>query len=212
MNFTISFMEKNDIPETAKVLSCSLIENPMLNAVFKGNGKKERLLLEKRYVSLLENRPEFVFTAKKNDQIIGVMRMSSCNGNIFTVETQTSHEEDNINSRQNFWLNEWEKRDPKEQHWHLGPVGVLKSHRNLGVGSKLMERFCIEVDNSNSFAYLETDLDSNVEFYRKFDFEIVDKSHILGVENKFMVRKNKKNEATPKKEPPHKKIINKLIS
>lgn len=121
MNFTISFMEKNNIFETAEVLSSSLIENPILHAVFKGSAEKERLILEKRYVSLLENRPEFVFVAKNKGKIIGVMRMSSCTGNIFNADPGSIYDEENINSRQNHWLSEWAKRDPKEQHWHPWP-------------------------------------------------------------------------------------------
>lgn len=85
-----------------------------------------------------------------------------------TAESKELKDEQDIDNRQAFWLNEWAKRDPKEQHWHLGPIGVLSSHRKQGVGSQLMERFCNEVDNCSAKAYLETDLDENVRFYEKF--------------------------------------------
>jgi hypothetical protein len=55
-----------------------------------------------------------------------------------------------------------------------------------------MKRFCNEVDNCLAKAYLETDLDENVRFYKKFGFEIISKSTIFEVESKYMVRQSKK--------------------
>jgi hypothetical protein len=54
-----------------------------------------------------------------------------------------------------------------------------------------MKRFCEEVDNCSARAYLETDLDENVLFYKKFGFEIISRSSIFGVDNKYMVRQTR---------------------
>lgn len=186
--FHISFMEHNDIEESAKVLSLAMVNNPIHIAVFQGNGESERLVIEKMFLELLQKQPGIVFVAKELDKIIGVMRMNSCIGKKVTDEPKDLKDDQDTENRQSFWLGEWVKRDPKEQHWHLGPIGVLPSHRRLGVGSQLMERFCKEVDNCSSKAYLETDLDENVRFYRKFGFEIISKSNIFQVDNKYMVR------------------------
>jgi len=51
-----------------------------------------------------------------------------------------------------------------------------------------MARFYKEVDNCFARAYLETDLDENALFYRKFGFKVTSKSSIFNVENKYMVR------------------------
>ena len=37
-------------------------------------------------------------------------------------------------------------------------------------------------------AYLETDLDDNVLFYKKFGFEVISTSTIFQVENRYMLR------------------------
>ena len=184
-------MEHNDIEESAKVLSFAMLNNPLNIAVFQGNGETERVVIERMFFELFHNRPGIVFVAKERDKIIGIMRMNSCVGKKVTAESKKLKDEQDIDNRQAFWLNEWAKRDPKEQHWHLGPIGVLSSHRKQGVGSQLMERFCNEVDQCSAKAYLETDLDENVRFYEKFGFEIVSRSNIFRVDNKYMMRKSK---------------------
>jgi ribosomal protein S18 acetylase RimI-like enzyme len=189
--FHISCMELNDIEESAKVLSYAMLKNPLHVAVFQGEGENERRLIEQMFLELFLERPGIVLIAKAQDRIIGVMRMSSCVGKKEAFEPAEMESENVIKYRQAFWLNEWAKRDPKDQHWHLGPIGVLPSNRKQGVGSQLMQRFCNEVDSCNSKAYLETDLDENVRFYKKFGFELISESTIFQVDNKYMVRNPK---------------------
>jgi hypothetical protein len=55
-------------------------------------------------------------------------------------EIKEQEDEKDINYRKNYWLREWSIRDPAEQHWHLGPIGVLPSHRRLGLGFLVKER------------------------------------------------------------------------
>jgi predicted N-acetyltransferase YhbS len=86
------------------------------------------------------------------------------------------------------WFREWAAHDPVEQHWHLGPIGVLPSRQGMGVGTELMQRFCREVDKCSATAYLETDLDENVRFYEKFGFKLISESTIFNVPNRYMLR------------------------
>ena len=186
-NFHISFMEQNDIQNSAKVLSIAMLNNPHHIGVFLGNGENERLEIEKMFFELFNNLPGIVFLAKEREEIIGAMRMKSCIGKAIDVPSVFDDEND-INWRKLVWLKEWAEHDPFEQHWHLGPIGVLPSHRGLGVGTELMQRFCKEVDNCSAKAYLETDLDENVRFYEKFGFKVISKSNIFEVENRYMLR------------------------
>ena len=120
-------------------------------------------------------------------RVIGVMRMNSCIGKVVD-EPEIVEDEIDINWRKSVWFKEWAEHDPVEQHWHLGPIGVLPSHRGRGVGTELMKRFCKEVDNCSAKAYLETDLYENVRFYEKFGFKVISRSDIFNVENRYMVR------------------------
>jgi ribosomal protein S18 acetylase RimI-like enzyme len=190
-SFHISLSEHNDVQESAKVLSLAMLNNPMHIAVFGGNGENERLEIEKMFLELFHNRPGIVFLAKDGKKIVGVMRMNSCVGENAIDASEDLRGEKDVNARKSVWLAEWAIREPKEQHWHLGPIGVLPSHRRLGVGSSLMERFCEEVDKCSAKAYLETDLDENVRFYKKFGFEVISTSNIFQVENRYMTRESK---------------------
>lgn len=189
-NFRISFMEQNDIQKSAEVLSIAMLNNPHHLGVFLGNGENERLKIEKMFFELFNNLPEIVFLAKENEKIIGVMRMKSCTGKVVD-EPDIVEDENDINWRKSVWFKEWAVHDPIEQHWHLGPIGVLPSHRRRGIGTELMKRFCKEVDNCSAKAYLETDLDENVRFYEKFGFKIISRSKIFHVENRYMLRDSK---------------------
>ena len=186
-NLQISFMEQNDIQQSAKVLSIVMLNNPHLIGVFLGNGEKERLEIEKMFFELFNNLPGVVFLAKENEKIIGVMRMKSCIGKVID-DPDVFEDENDIDWRKSVWFKEWAKHDPVEQHWHLGPIGVLPTHQGLGIGSILMDRFCKEVDACMAKAYLETDLDKNVRFYEKFGFKVVSESEIFGVKNRYMLR------------------------
>ena len=190
-NFHISLMEQNDIKISAKVLSIAMLNNPHHIGVFLGNGEDERLKIEKMFFELLDNLPGIVFLAKKNAKIIGVMRMKSCIGKPIGDPDLIEDEKD-INWRKYVWFKEWAEHDPVEQHWHLGPVGVLPPYRGMGVGTALMKRFCSEVDNCSAKAYLETDLDENVRFYKKFGFERISESLIFNVANRYMLRDSQK--------------------
>ena len=190
-NFHISLMEQNDIPESAKVLSIAMLDNPHHIGVFMGNGEKEREEIEKMFFDLFTHVPGIVLLAKADEKIMGVMRMKSCVGKT-TDGPDVAGDENDIAWRKSVWFKEWEKHEPGEQHWHLGPVGVLPTHQGKGVGSILMERFCREVDACMAKAYLETDLEKNVRFYEKFGFEVVAESEIFGVKNRYMLRNSKR--------------------
>ncbi len=78
--------------------------------------------------------------------------------------------------------------DPRERHWHVGPIGVHPAAQGRGVGKALLNAFLAMADEHRSPAFLETDVDKNVELYEKFGFEVVGEEKILGISNRFMWR------------------------
>lgn len=184
----LSFMEKNDIQESARVLSLAMLDNPLHIAVFQGKGEKERLEIERMFCRLFIELPGIVFLAKEKQNIIAVMRMKSCQGRGVADIPREATDENDIGWRKSVWHTEWDRHDPSEQHWHLGPIGVLPTHQRSGIGSALLERFCREVDACPAKAYLETDLGQNVNFYEKFGFKVVSETKIFDVRNRYMLR------------------------
>jgi ribosomal protein S18 acetylase RimI-like enzyme len=86
------------------------------------------------------------------------------------------------------WTDAWGRHDPAAPHWHLGPVGVSAAAQGQGIGWALMARFCETMDGENALAYLETDKEINVGFYKKFGFVTVGEGRVLDVPNWFMER------------------------
>jgi len=86
------------------------------------------------------------------------------------------------------WVGEWARRDPSEPHWHLGPVAVEPILRGQGIGTAMLNAFCMVVDGTGAPAYLETDKRENVRLYQRFGFSIVESAEVLAVPNWFMSR------------------------
>ena len=86
------------------------------------------------------------------------------------------------------WLSAWSKHDPAGAHVHLGPIGVSPDAQGTGVGRRLMEQYCAELDRTGEAGYLETDRPENVGFYRRFGFDTIEEVPVLGVPNYFMRR------------------------
>jgi len=187
-NVQISLMEKSDTQESAKVLSIAMLNAKLHVAVLQGNSENERQEIEKMFFELFTHLPGIVFLAKEKQNIIGVMRMKSCEGYKPVDDPKESKDENDINWRKSVWHTEWACHEPLNQHWHLGPIGVLPSYQGIGIGTMLMQRFCKEVDACKAEAYLETDVDKNVRFYEKFGFKVVSESEIFKVKNRYMLR------------------------
>ena len=77
---TISLMEKNDIPEAARVLSVAMLHNPLHVALFQGNDENVRLEIQNMFHKLFDELPGIVFLAKDGPTLLGVMRIKSCDG------------------------------------------------------------------------------------------------------------------------------------
>jgi ribosomal protein S18 acetylase RimI-like enzyme len=92
----------------------------------------------------------------------------------------------------------WAKHDPRERHWHLGPIGVHPEHQGRGIGKAILRSFLKMVDEQGLPAYLETDLDRNVALYETFGFRVIARADIMGVDNRFMWREGRAGaRATP---------------
>ena len=76
----ISLMEKSDIQESANVLSVAMLDAKLHMAVLLGKGERERQEIKKMFIELFTQLPGIVFLAKEKRQIVGVMRMKSCEG------------------------------------------------------------------------------------------------------------------------------------
>jgi len=61
---------------------------------------------------------------------------------------------------------------PKEPHWYLSVLMADPAVHGQGVGTALMEEALAAVDHEGVGAYLETNNESNVHYYARFNFHL----------------------------------------
>lgn len=77
-------------------------------------------------------------------------------------------------------LRELESRHPKEPHWYLAALGTDPADQGRGVGSALLHDVLDDPANAGEAAYLETETEANVSFYRRHGFYVIDEFDVPG--------------------------------
>ncbi|MEH6582499.1 MAG: GNAT family N-acetyltransferase [Halioglobus sp.] len=67
------------------------------------------------------------------------------------------------------------KYKPQEPHYYLFAIGARSNQQGKGVGGKLMIAGLERADQAGMPSYLESSKESNVSFYRRFGFEVIEK-------------------------------------
>ena len=151
-------------------------------------------LLEAMLGLTLKHAPGRVPSAKDGGRIVGVMRMVEaprCYPSPVQRLIQMSLMLTTLRGRLPRvleWLSIWAKHDPRQPHWHLGPLGVLPERQGQGIGSRLLESFCEHLDQLQAAGYLETDRPENVRLYERFGFSVTGEAPVYGARSWFMWR------------------------
>jgi len=69
---------------------------------------------------------------------------------------------------------------PREPHWYLATLGVDPVAHGRGIGSALLAHWLAGVDADAVPAWLETDRQANIGFYRRAGFEVARRTEVLG--------------------------------
>lgn len=67
-------------------------------------------------------------------------------------------------------------------HWYLSAVGVDPARHGEGLGSALVRRGIERAERDGRPIYLETETESNVRFYERLGFEVLEQSVATGLE------------------------------
>jgi len=188
----IQQLQEAELRQAAMVLGRAFSTQPNNLAIFgeKNIEQQSRSL----FWLMLKRFPGIVYGARKDDQIVGVMRMVEwprCQMKPLQVLRHLPSLL--IISRggalRGLRLRQvWARHDPKKPHWHIDPLGVDPELQGKGVGSQLMTFFCERVDAEHKAAYLETDRPANVPFYQRFGYAVTGEAEINGVRNWLMWR------------------------
>jgi GNAT superfamily N-acetyltransferase len=198
---TIEFLRRGEAGEASSVLGQAFVSNPNSVAIWRAQGEPERVKQAAVFRLLkLERRHSTVLVARQATRIVGVLNSAQwpdCQMSVLQsllllprmlliVRGSVRH---GAMSRAAKLQSVWAAHDPKEPHWHLGPVGVLPEVQGQSIGTHLLQRYCELVDQHAAAAYLETDRPRNVLLYERFNFEVSAVEDIHTVPNWFMWRK-----------------------
>jgi ribosomal protein S18 acetylase RimI-like enzyme len=192
----IGAIEAAEIGEAASLLSRGMRDNPLHVAAFGEDPARRTQSLYRLFSGMLAVTGLPMLAARQTDgTIVSVLGMS-CPGSrrppaaqLLRLLIRLSSNGPRATLRTLRWVGAWARREPAGRHWRLGPVAVDEGLQRMGVGSRLMEVYCAQVDASGEDAYLETDKPDNVRFYERFGFELVGEQEVLGVPNWFMTRR-----------------------
>lgn len=193
----VGALDDSEIEEVLDVLSRGMRDNPLHVAAF-GEDPEHRRRRFRRLIAAAFSVRDFSHTlvARREDGVIvgvcGMLPPGDCvpdfGQRLRLVPTLLSMGP-RVVGRAMRWMGAWQKHDPDERHWHLGPLAVDAHLQGEGVGSRMMQVFCAQMDAAHEDAYLETDKPENVRFYERFGFEVVGEQEVLGVTNWFMLRR-----------------------
>jgi predicted N-acetyltransferase YhbS len=143
---------------------------------------------------VLRHNPGSTFVAERDGRIVGLYRMVRWPGCQVQPEEASKLAPllgailQETLPRVQMWVAAWSSEDPPAPHWHLGPVAVRKKLQGQGIGSRMLQHFCEQIDRERAAAYLETDHEDNVRLYERFGFDLKSRTDLFGVPNYFMWR------------------------
>ncbi len=190
-------LTEDDLPAAAAVLGEGMRDNPIHVRVFGENTDERQVALTRLFRAALgrirkQGSIEGAFEDGRLVALCGRMPPGGCQigfaQRLSFLPTLLAANPLTTVLRIFSWAAAWGKEDPSTPHWHLGPVGVLRSHQGKGIGRALLGAFCARMDQEGSDAYLETDKEVNVTFYEKAGFQVVLRKDVLDVPCWFMSR------------------------
>ena len=180
------------IDPTLDVLANAFVTNPLHVAVFEGERLEQNRLFFR--IALEHMFRATAFVGLQDGEVCGYMHFGhspSCLPPADQVQTAGETILKPLGSsvpRIVEWFETWSRLDPDEPHVHLGPIGVSPAAQGGGLGSALMDRFIEHLDRGGLAGYLETDRRGNVEFYRKFGFDVQHEQPLVGTPTWYMSR------------------------
>lgn len=190
----IENLKKDEVGAAAQLLAEAMANNPNHIAIFKSVNPKVLEKQKKMFLMVLTNPNYKVFSAKLNNEIVGIMAYttsSHCQLKPFQFLLLFA-KFINIFGRHLLpvlrWRMLWAKHDYSNRHIHFGPIAVSCAHQGNGIGKALLKHFCAYLQRTQQTGFLETDKIENVNLYESFGFEVCSTDKFLNIPNWFMVK------------------------
>jgi ribosomal protein S18 acetylase RimI-like enzyme len=188
-------MEPDELDRACAVVGRAFADNPSTLVNARGDrARAERMMRRVVRVAKLTRPYRRVLIADVDGDIVGVLNAAPWPSCQMTFAEQLRAAPALVRSlgfglsRAARMMAARARHDPDEPHWHLGPIGVDAGRQGHGIGSMLLTAFLGELDTERGAAFLETDVDRNVELYGRFGFRVTSRERVLGVDTRFMSR------------------------
>lgn len=189
----INELKANEFGPAASLLALAMLHNPMHVAVFGKSINYRKRYLVKFFSLMLPviHSKGVIYAAYEQQRVVGVLGMiqpGCCSFSLLekihlSLQLACNYPP-NVSARILWWLFIWHRNDIKQRHIHLGPLAVGPESRNKGVATSLLSKAWCKGEP----AWLETDLEDNVIFYKKFGFKVIKQLNIYGVNNWLCLR------------------------
>lgn len=187
-----------DLDAACEVIGRAFADNPNTLAVLRGDrARAQRVMRIAVRVAKLGRPYSHVLIAEVDNRVVGALNAAPWpNCQLRAIEKLKAAPAmirvlRSALPRQLKLSARWEKHDPRQRHWHIGPIGVDVDSQGQGVGRALISSFLAMADEQRSPAYLETDVDRNVALYETFGFTVTGQENIIGINNRFMWRETR---------------------
>jgi ribosomal protein S18 acetylase RimI-like enzyme len=188
-------MTTADMDAVCEVIGLAFADNPSTLANVRGDRAKAYRVMRGAVRVAKFGRPwSYALVAVEGDRVVGVLNAAPwphCQPGmaekIKSAPTMLRIMRSSL-PRAFTMMNKREARDPREPHWHIGPIGVRPEEQGRGIGKALLRAFLTTFDEQGSPAFLETDVDRNVRLYEEFGFTVTGREDIVGVDTRFMWR------------------------
>jgi ribosomal protein S18 acetylase RimI-like enzyme len=188
-------MASADMVEVCDVIGLAFADNPSTLANVHGDRARARLVMQNAVRVAKFGRPwSHALVAVQEGRIVGALNAAkwphcqlSAAEKIKTAPAMVRIMKSAL-PRAFTMMSKREARDPHQPHWHIGPIGVRPKRQGHGIGKALLTVVLTTVDEQESPAFLETDVDRNVELYERFGFTVMSREDIVGVDTRFMWR------------------------
>ncbi len=187
-------IQPGELSQAIDVLGKAFATQPSSIVIFAGKPDIENRM-QTVFGAMLKHMPGQIFVAKHNGQVVGTMRIvewPDCQlkplQGLRIVPGMLKAGGLNTMLRGMKMRGTWAKKDPKQPHWHLDPLGVTPDLQGQGIGGQMMEYYCNHIDKLGMAAYHETDRPENVKFYERFGYRVIGEEIIMGFPNWYMWR------------------------
>jgi len=183
-------VKKKDLPKAARTLAKAFFKDPMYIEVFPEESTRldnlsEFFLFRTKYgfkygevYASSINFEGIAIWLPGNKAHVSILRGMFTGGTRFILKLGMSKMV--ILNEFNHFATNFRDSVIESPYLQLSPIGVNPADQGKGFGAKLILPMMKKLDEMNLRCFLETQVERNVTYYKKFGFEVVKEGKILG--------------------------------